>query len=145
MNAWSISKSSIRAVFSEFCCQASVFLQHSELLSSADQQYWWWLIWFQVKQMFQSSNIDAAGHLDYKSLCYIITHGEEREEWSRQTSDQTCHRLSQLQIKIHRKTWVGIYWLISSTRLWSRLKYVMFVFPSRWTVITLLILIRSTC
>lgn len=144
MNAWSISKSSIRAVFSEFCCQASVFLQHSELLSSADQPYWWWLIWFQVKQMFQSSNIDAAGHLDYKSLCYIITHGEEREEWSRQTSDQTCHR--QLQIKIHRKTWVGIYWLISSTRLWSRLKYVTTTWRrSRWTVITLLILIRSTC
>lgn len=144
MNTWSISKSSIRAVFSEFCCQASVFLQHSELLSSADQPYWWWLIWFQVKQMFQSSNIDAAGHLDYKSLCYIITHGEEREEWSRQTSDQTCHR--QLQIKIHRKTWVGIYWLISSTRLWSRLKYVTTTWRrSRWTVITLLILIRSTC
>nr|XP_046232075.1 myosin light chain 5-like isoform X1 [Scatophagus argus] len=34
----------------------------------------------EVKQMFQSSNIDAAGNLDYKSLCYIITHGEEREE-----------------------------------------------------------------
>uniref|UniRef100_A0A3Q3IQB9 EF-hand domain-containing protein n=1 Tax=Monopterus albus TaxID=43700 RepID=A0A3Q3IQB9_MONAL len=34
----------------------------------------------QVKQMFQSSNIDAAGNLDYKSLCYIITHWEEQEE-----------------------------------------------------------------
>ncbi|XP_076140721.1 myosin light chain 5-like [Alosa pseudoharengus] len=34
----------------------------------------------EVKQMFQSSNIDAAGNLDYKSLCYIITHGEEQEE-----------------------------------------------------------------
>ncbi|GLD56852.1 myosin light chain 5-like protein [Lates japonicus] len=34
----------------------------------------------EVKQMFQSSNIDAAGNLDYKSLCYIITHGEEKEE-----------------------------------------------------------------
>ncbi|KAF0031839.1 hypothetical protein F2P81_016394 [Scophthalmus maximus] len=34
----------------------------------------------QVKQMFQSSNIDAAGNLDYKSLCYIITHGEEQDE-----------------------------------------------------------------
>uniref|UniRef100_A0A3Q1HU21 Myosin light chain 5 n=1 Tax=Acanthochromis polyacanthus TaxID=80966 RepID=A0A3Q1HU21_9TELE len=31
----------------------------------------------EVKQMFASSNIDAAGNLDYKSLCYIITHGEE--------------------------------------------------------------------
>ncbi|XP_070706213.1 myosin light chain 5-like [Pempheris klunzingeri] len=34
----------------------------------------------EVKQMFQSSNIDAAGNLDYKSLCNIITHGEEQEE-----------------------------------------------------------------
>ncbi|XP_067430654.1 myosin light chain 5-like [Thunnus thynnus] len=34
----------------------------------------------EVKQMFQSSNIDPAGNLDYKSLCYIITHGEEQEE-----------------------------------------------------------------
>ncbi|XP_061732230.1 myosin light chain 5-like isoform X1 [Nerophis ophidion] len=34
----------------------------------------------QVKQMFQSSNIDSSGNLDYKSLCYVITHGEEREE-----------------------------------------------------------------
>ncbi|XP_026855167.1 myosin light chain 5-like [Electrophorus electricus] len=34
----------------------------------------------EVRQMFQSSNIDSAGNLDYKSLCYIITHGEEKEE-----------------------------------------------------------------
>ncbi|XP_053196650.1 myosin light chain 5-like [Scomber japonicus] len=34
----------------------------------------------EVKQMFQSSNIDTSGNLDYKSLCYIITHGEEQEE-----------------------------------------------------------------
>ncbi|KAK7895320.1 hypothetical protein WMY93_020645 [Mugilogobius chulae] len=34
----------------------------------------------EVNQMFQSSNIDPAGNLDYKSLCYIITHGEEQEE-----------------------------------------------------------------
>uniref|UniRef100_A0A3P8U5D9 Myosin light chain 5 n=1 Tax=Amphiprion percula TaxID=161767 RepID=A0A3P8U5D9_AMPPE len=33
-----------------------------------------------VKQMFESSNIDAAGNLDYKSLCYIITHGEEQQD-----------------------------------------------------------------
>lgn len=37
-------------------------------------------LWFQVKQMFQSSDIDPAGNLDYKSLCYIITHGEQQEE-----------------------------------------------------------------
>ncbi|CAL8237836.1 unnamed protein product, partial [Merluccius merluccius] len=34
----------------------------------------------EIKQMFQSSNIDTTGQLDYKSLCYIITHGEEQEE-----------------------------------------------------------------
>ncbi|KAG7321071.1 hypothetical protein KOW79_015486 [Hemibagrus wyckioides] len=34
----------------------------------------------EVRQMFQSSNIDSAGNLDYKSLCYIITHGEQQEE-----------------------------------------------------------------
>uniref|UniRef100_A0A3B1JIQ7 Myosin light chain 5 n=2 Tax=Astyanax mexicanus TaxID=7994 RepID=A0A3B1JIQ7_ASTMX len=34
----------------------------------------------EVRQMFQSSNIDSAGNLDYRSLCYIITHGEEQEE-----------------------------------------------------------------
>uniref|UniRef100_A0A8C9S5G7 Myosin light chain 5 n=2 Tax=Scleropages formosus TaxID=113540 RepID=A0A8C9S5G7_SCLFO len=33
----------------------------------------------EVNQMFQSSNIDQSGNLDYKSLCYIITHGEEQE------------------------------------------------------------------
>uniref|UniRef100_A0A3B3QCS4 Myosin light chain 5 n=1 Tax=Paramormyrops kingsleyae TaxID=1676925 RepID=A0A3B3QCS4_9TELE len=33
----------------------------------------------EVNQMFQSSNIDTSGNLDYKSLCYIITHGEEQE------------------------------------------------------------------
>nr|XP_025954006.1 myosin light chain 5 [Dromaius novaehollandiae] len=31
------------------------------------------------KQMFQPSTIDAAGNLDYKLLCYTITHGEEKE------------------------------------------------------------------
>ncbi|XP_064798438.1 myosin light chain 5-like [Oncorhynchus masou masou] len=35
---------------------------------------------FQVKQMFQSSTFDPAGNLDYKSLCYTITRGEEQEE-----------------------------------------------------------------
>ncbi|XP_054613568.1 myosin light chain 5-like isoform X1 [Dunckerocampus dactyliophorus] len=34
----------------------------------------------EVRQMFESSNIDSSGNLDYKSLCYIITHGEERED-----------------------------------------------------------------
>lgn len=29
--------------------------------------------------MFQFSTIDTAGNLDYKSLSYVLTHGEERE------------------------------------------------------------------
>lgn len=29
--------------------------------------------------MFDISPIDVAGNLDYKSLCYIITHGQEEE------------------------------------------------------------------
>nr|XP_034953055.1 myosin light chain 5 [Zootoca vivipara] len=33
----------------------------------------------EMDQMFQSSPIDAAGNLDYKALCYTITHGDEKE------------------------------------------------------------------
>ncbi|KAB1281976.1 Myosin light chain 5 [Camelus dromedarius] len=33
----------------------------------------------EVDQMFQFSTIDTAGNLDYKSLSYVLTHGEERE------------------------------------------------------------------
>lgn len=43
MNAWSISKSSIRAVFSEFCCQASVVCSTQsschQLISSIDDDW----------------------------------------------------------------------------------------------------------
>nr|XP_020633646.1 myosin light chain 5 [Pogona vitticeps] len=31
----------------------------------------------EMDQMFQSSPIDAGGNLDYKALCYTITHGDE--------------------------------------------------------------------
>ncbi|XP_032814375.1 myosin light chain 5-like [Petromyzon marinus] len=34
----------------------------------------------EADQMCNMAPIDPAGHLDYKSLCYIITHGEEKEE-----------------------------------------------------------------
>ncbi|XP_078267922.1 myosin light chain 5-like isoform X2 [Rhinoraja longicauda] len=34
----------------------------------------------ETDQMFKSSPFDTAGNLDYKSLCYIITHGEEKED-----------------------------------------------------------------
>ena len=34
---------------------------------------------FQIDQMFEIAPIDVAGNLDYKALCYIITHGQEEE------------------------------------------------------------------
>uniref|UniRef100_A0A6I8N334 Myosin light chain 7 n=1 Tax=Ornithorhynchus anatinus TaxID=9258 RepID=A0A6I8N334_ORNAN len=34
----------------------------------------------EVEQMFAVTPIDMAGNIDYKSLCYIITHGDEKEE-----------------------------------------------------------------
>ncbi|XP_072122490.1 myosin regulatory light chain 2, atrial isoform isoform X2 [Mobula birostris] len=34
----------------------------------------------EVQQMFSVSPIDVTGNIDYKSLCYIITHGDEKEE-----------------------------------------------------------------
>lgn len=34
----------------------------------------------QVEQMFALTPMDLEGNIDYKSLCYIITHGDEKEE-----------------------------------------------------------------
>lgn len=34
----------------------------------------------QVEQLFALTPMDLAGNIDYKSLCYIITHGDEKEE-----------------------------------------------------------------
>uniref|UniRef100_A0A3B3R7U8 Myosin, light chain 7, regulatory n=1 Tax=Paramormyrops kingsleyae TaxID=1676925 RepID=A0A3B3R7U8_9TELE len=34
----------------------------------------------EVDQAFSVAPIDATGNIDYKSLCYIITHGDEKEE-----------------------------------------------------------------
>uniref|UniRef100_A0A672MJG4 Myosin regulatory light chain 2, atrial isoform-like n=1 Tax=Sinocyclocheilus grahami TaxID=75366 RepID=A0A672MJG4_SINGR len=34
----------------------------------------------EVDQAFAVAPIDVAGNIDYKSLCYIITHGDEKEE-----------------------------------------------------------------
>merc|ERR1711872_592249 len=33
----------------------------------------------ELNQMFQIAPIDASGNLDYKSLCYIVTHGSEED------------------------------------------------------------------
>ncbi|KAJ8263555.1 hypothetical protein COCON_G00160120 [Conger conger] len=35
---------------------------------------------FQVDQAYSVAPIDVSGNIDYKSLCYIITHGDEKEE-----------------------------------------------------------------
>ncbi|XP_042657342.1 myosin regulatory light chain 2, atrial isoform [Tyto alba] len=34
----------------------------------------------EVEQMFAVTPIDISGDIDYKSLCYIITHGDEKED-----------------------------------------------------------------
>ncbi|VCW67384.1 unnamed protein product [Gulo gulo] len=34
----------------------------------------------EVERMFALTPMDLAGDIDYKSLCYIITHGDEKEE-----------------------------------------------------------------
>ncbi|XP_063059274.1 myosin regulatory light chain 10 [Engraulis encrasicolus] len=34
----------------------------------------------EIKQMFENFPLDVAGNLDYKNLCYVITHGEDKEE-----------------------------------------------------------------
>ncbi|KAM4627216.1 myosin regulatory light chain 2B, cardiac muscle isoform-like [Polymixia lowei] len=33
----------------------------------------------EVNQMFSSFPMDVAGNLDYKNLCYVITHGDDKE------------------------------------------------------------------
>lgn len=33
----------------------------------------------QVKQMFAAFPPDVCGNLDYRNLCYVITHGEEKD------------------------------------------------------------------
>ncbi|KFO33063.1 Glucokinase [Fukomys damarensis] len=34
----------------------------------------------EVEQLFALTPVDLTGNIDYKSLCYIITHGDEKEE-----------------------------------------------------------------
>uniref|UniRef100_A0A3Q3WVP3 EF-hand domain-containing protein n=1 Tax=Mola mola TaxID=94237 RepID=A0A3Q3WVP3_MOLML len=34
----------------------------------------------EVNQMFTNFPLDVAGNLDYKNLCYVITHGENKEQ-----------------------------------------------------------------
>lgn len=53
------------------CPDSSLFLQppcHLTLCSLS-----------QVKQMFAAFPPDVCGNLDYRNLCYVITHGEEKD------------------------------------------------------------------
>ncbi|XP_070699293.1 myosin regulatory light chain 10 [Pempheris klunzingeri] len=34
----------------------------------------------EVNQMFTNFPLDVSGNLDYKNLCYVITHGEDKEK-----------------------------------------------------------------
>ncbi|KAL2085087.1 hypothetical protein ACEWY4_018407 [Coilia grayii] len=34
----------------------------------------------EITQMFTMFPLDVAGNLDYKNLCYVITHGEDKED-----------------------------------------------------------------
>lgn len=34
---------------------------------------------WQINQMFAAFPPDVSGNLDYKNLCYVITHGEEKD------------------------------------------------------------------
>ncbi|KAM3935555.1 myosin regulatory light chain 10 [Leptodactylus fuscus] len=34
----------------------------------------------EISQMFNAFPPDVAGNLDYKNLCYVITHGEEKDQ-----------------------------------------------------------------
>ncbi|KAM4044478.1 myosin regulatory light chain 10 isoform 1-T1 [Anomaloglossus baeobatrachus] len=34
----------------------------------------------EISQMFSAFPPDVAGNLDYKNLCYVITHGEEKDQ-----------------------------------------------------------------
>ncbi|XP_045896177.1 myosin regulatory light chain 10 isoform X1 [Micropterus dolomieu] len=34
----------------------------------------------EVNQMFTNFPLDVSGNLDYKNLCYVITHGEDKEQ-----------------------------------------------------------------
>ena len=34
----------------------------------------------QINDMFTNFPLDVAGNLDYKNLCYVITHGEDKEQ-----------------------------------------------------------------
>ncbi|KAI4877578.1 hypothetical protein NFI96_000339 [Prochilodus magdalenae] len=33
-----------------------------------------------ITQMFTNFPLDVSGNLDYKNLCYVITHGEDKEQ-----------------------------------------------------------------
>lgn len=58
------------------CCDKNVYF----LQNTCSNDVLIYSILFQVDQAFAVAPIDVAGNIDYKSLCYIITHGDEKEE-----------------------------------------------------------------
>ncbi|KAI4890523.1 hypothetical protein NFI96_033328 [Prochilodus magdalenae] len=69
----------ILAAFKLFDPNATGFVNKDEfkrlLLTQADK-----FTADEVEQAFAVAPIDVTGNIDYKSLCYIITHGDEKEE-----------------------------------------------------------------
>ncbi|XP_006625575.1 myosin regulatory light chain 2, atrial isoform isoform X1 [Lepisosteus oculatus] len=69
----------ILAAFKLFDPSATGFVNKDEfrrlLLTQADK-----FTEEEVEQAFSLAPIDVSGNIDYKSLCYIITHGDEKEE-----------------------------------------------------------------
>ena len=57
-----------------WCC-----LQCSQYIDCFAEQQNIAYLFLQLNQMFELAPIDAAGNLDYKSLCYIVTHGQQEE------------------------------------------------------------------
>ncbi|XP_063063352.1 myosin regulatory light chain 2, ventricular/cardiac muscle isoform-like [Engraulis encrasicolus] len=69
----------ILAAFKIFDPEATGILKGDEikyhLMSQADK-----FNEAEINQMFSMFPLDVAGNLDYKNLCYVITHGEDKED-----------------------------------------------------------------
>lgn len=64
----------------EVCVSHSSHERLSQDFKDIFQLTYFLLINLQVDQAFALAPIDPTGNIDYKSLCYIITHGDEKEE-----------------------------------------------------------------
>lgn len=64
----------------EVCFFSFFILINSTAFLKYKQFHWVNYVHLQVDQAFALAPIDPTGNIDYKSLCYIITHGDEKEE-----------------------------------------------------------------